>query len=137
MELLLGSFNLIGFLMGWSVKVVTGLDQAIITMEKGEIALFTLPPELSYGAAGANGVPPNCVIQFEVELISWIKVVDVCKDGGIIKKVMEKGEQTGPPGDLDEVLGIFDSIKSLLITTFVVLGCLGCIFELLLFFLIK
>ncbi|GFZ10158.1 tetratricopeptide repeat (TPR)-like superfamily protein [Actinidia rufa] len=91
------------FKLGYG-QVVTGLDQAIITMEKGEIALFTLPPELSYGATGANGVPPNCVIQFEVELISWIKVVDVCKDGGIIKKVMEKGEQTGPPSDLDEVL---------------------------------
>ncbi|PSR99922.1 Peptidyl-prolyl isomerase [Actinidia chinensis var. chinensis] len=91
------------FKLGYG-QVVTGLDQAIITMEKGEIALFTLPPELSYGATGANGVPPNCVIQFEVELISWIKVVDVCKDGGIIKKVMEKGEQAGPPGDLDEVL---------------------------------
>ncbi|KAH7849821.1 hypothetical protein Vadar_023470 [Vaccinium darrowii] len=53
---------------------------------------------------GRNGVPPNCVIQFEVELISWIAIVDICKDGGIIKRVMEKGEQTGPPGDLDEVI---------------------------------
>ncbi|XP_028053276.1 70 kDa peptidyl-prolyl isomerase-like isoform X1 [Camellia sinensis] len=85
-------------------QVVTGLDHAIITMKKGETALFTLPPELGYGATGTNGVPPNCVIQFEVDLISWITVADVCKDGGIIKKVMEKGEQIGPPGDLDEVL---------------------------------
>ncbi|KAF5955494.1 hypothetical protein HYC85_008350 [Camellia sinensis] len=81
-------------------QVVIGLDHAIITMKKGETALFTLPPELGYGATGTNGVPPNCVIQFEVDLISWITVADVCKDGGIIKK----GEQIGPPGDLDEVL---------------------------------
>ncbi|KAF7140388.1 hypothetical protein RHSIM_Rhsim06G0063300 [Rhododendron simsii] len=85
-------------------QVVTGFDHAIITMKKGEIALFTLPPELGYGAMGRNGVPPNCAIQLEVELISWITVVDICKDGGIIKRVMEKGEQAGPPGDLDEVL---------------------------------
>ncbi|CAL5406701.1 unnamed protein product [Camellia sinensis] len=50
---------------------------------------------------GKNGVPPNCVIQFEVDLISWI--IDVGKDGGILKKVMEKGEQIGPASDLDEV----------------------------------
>ncbi|GMP78127.1 hypothetical protein CsSME_00034178 [Camellia sinensis var. sinensis] len=30
--------------------------------------------------------------------------IDACKDGGIIKKVMEKGEQIGPPSDLDSVL---------------------------------
>ncbi|KAA8528448.1 hypothetical protein F0562_035803 [Nyssa sinensis] len=85
-------------------QVVTGLDHGIITMKKGEIALFTLPPELGYGATGADGIPPNSIIQFEVELISWITVIDVCKDGGIIKKIVEKREQTGQPGDLDEVL---------------------------------
>ncbi|KAL6995331.1 peptidylprolyl isomerase, partial [Sarracenia purpurea var. burkii] len=98
------SFNLIGLLIGWIGQLVTGLDQAIITMKKGEISLFTLPPELSYGGTGTNCVPPNCGIRFEVELISWITVIDVCKDGGIIKKVMDKGEQIGPPSDLDEVL---------------------------------
>ncbi|XAR48435.1 Peptidylprolyl isomerase [Bertholletia excelsa] len=85
-------------------QIVTGLDQAIITMKKGEIALFTLPPGLGYGAAGADGVPSNSTIQFEAEVISWITVVDICKDGGIIKKIMEKGEQSSPPCDLDEVL---------------------------------
>ncbi|KAI7999854.1 Vesicle transport protein GOT1 [Camellia lanceoleosa] len=33
---------------------------------------------------------------FEVDLLSWITVVNVCKDGGIIKKVIGKGEQIGP-----------------------------------------
>ncbi|KAL3505106.1 hypothetical protein ACH5RR_034947 [Cinchona calisaya] len=84
-------------------QVVSGLLHGIITMRKGETALFTMPPELGYGEAGAEGVPPNSSIQFEVEFISWISVVDVCKDGGIIKRVMEKGEMMGPPGDLDEV----------------------------------
>ncbi|XP_052189220.1 70 kDa peptidyl-prolyl isomerase-like isoform X2 [Diospyros lotus] len=85
-------------------QVVPGLDHALLTMKKAEIALFTLPHELGYGARGTEGVPPNCVIQFEVELISWITVVDICKDGGIIKRIIEKGGQTGPPSDLDEVL---------------------------------
>ncbi|KAJ1377868.1 Tetratricopeptide-like helical domain superfamily, partial [Sesbania bispinosa] len=80
-------------------KVYAGLDHGIITMKKGEVALFTLPAE-------SGGVPhdSNSVVQFEVELISWIKVVDVCKDGGIIKKIMEKGKGNERPGDQDEVL---------------------------------
>ncbi|KVH87567.1 Chromo domain-containing protein [Cynara cardunculus var. scolymus] len=84
-------------------QVCSGFDQAVLTMKKGEIALFTLPPQLGFGAAGTDGVPPNSFIYFEVELISWITVVDVCKDGGILKRVVKKGEQTGQPGDLDEV----------------------------------
>ena len=74
-------------------------------MTEGEIALFTVPPHLGYGEAGRQGVPPNSVVQFEVQLISWITVVDVCKDGGIVKKIMEKGNKNAQPGDLDEVLG--------------------------------
>ncbi|KAL0392136.1 UNVERIFIED_CONTAM: Peptidyl-prolyl cis-trans isomerase FKBP65 [Sesamum radiatum] len=83
--------------------IVLGLDHGIVTMTRGEMAIFTLPPELAYGASGRAGVPPNAVVQFEVELVSWITVVDVCKDGGIIKKILDNGEQIGPPGDLDEV----------------------------------
>ncbi|XP_019436966.1 PREDICTED: peptidyl-prolyl cis-trans isomerase FKBP62-like [Lupinus angustifolius] len=79
-------------------QVATGLDYGIITMKKGEVSLFTLPAEL--------GVSSNSdsVTQFEVELISWIKVIDVCKDGGVVKKILEKGTRNERPGDLDEVL---------------------------------
>lgn len=86
--------------------IVGGLDRGILTMRKREMAIFTLPPELAYGALGTTGVPPNSIVQFEVELLSWITVVDVCKDSGIIKKILENGEQIGPPGDLDEIRGI-------------------------------
>ncbi|CAK7347404.1 unnamed protein product [Dovyalis caffra] len=85
-------------------EVVAGLDRGIITMKKGECALFTLPPELGFGVAGRDVVQPNSFVQFEVELASWITVVDVSKDGGIIKKIVGKGEKNERPGDLDEVL---------------------------------
>nr|XP_023878158.1 70 kDa peptidyl-prolyl isomerase-like [Quercus suber]POE78746.1 peptidyl-prolyl cis-trans isomerase fkbp65 [Quercus suber] len=86
-------------------EVVSGLEHAIVTMKKGETALFTLPPELGYGVSGSHGVvQPNSVVQFEVELVSWITVVDVSRDGGIIKKIMVKGESNEQPGDLDQVL---------------------------------
>lgn len=85
-------------------------------MKKGEIALFTSSAELGNGVGGRGGVvvPPNSVLQFEVELISWITVVDVSKDGGIIKKIIEKGQIDSRPSNLDEVLGT-------LITCYVIL----------------
>lgn len=87
--------------------MTSGLDHGVITMTKGEIALFTLPAEMGYGVSGRDGVvPPNSVVRFEVELVSWISVVEVTKDGGIVKKIIEKGEKNEQPGDLDEVLGI-------------------------------
>lgn len=85
-------------------EVVAGLDHGIITMKKGECALFTLPPELGFGVAGRDAVPTNSFVRYEVELVSWIKVVDVSKDGGIIKKIVDKGDKHERPGDLDEVL---------------------------------
>ncbi|XP_057776539.1 70 kDa peptidyl-prolyl isomerase-like isoform X2 [Salvia miltiorrhiza] len=88
-------------------NIVKGLDHGIVTMRKGEIASFMLHPELAYGVSGTTGVPSNSIVQFEVELLSWITVVDICKDGGIIKKILETGEQIGPPGELDEVCGHF------------------------------
>ncbi|CAL5338035.1 unnamed protein product [Camellia sinensis] len=77
-------------------QVVIGLDHVIITMKKGDIAVFMLSPRLGYRAIGKNGVPSNYVIQFKVDLISRITEANVCMDGGIIKKVLEKGEQIGP-----------------------------------------
>lgn len=85
-------------------QIVGGIDDGIITMKKGEIALFTLPAD---GVGGLDFVvPPNSLLQFEVELISWITVVEVSKDDGIIKKILERGQLDMRPRDLDEVLGI-------------------------------
>ncbi|KAK9166010.1 hypothetical protein Scep_001201 [Stephania cephalantha] len=89
-------------------QIVTGLDHGIITMKRGEVALFTLTSDLGYGGDGGNEVPPNSILEFEVELISWIAVVDVCRDGGIIKKVLKKGTRNEQPGDLDEVMVKYD-----------------------------
>lgn len=61
--------------------MLPGFDYGISTLEKGEISLFIVPPELGYGETGLIGVPPNSTVWFEVELISWITEVDVCKDG--------------------------------------------------------
>ncbi|XP_039021921.1 peptidyl-prolyl cis-trans isomerase FKBP62-like [Hibiscus syriacus] len=86
-------------------QVIEGWDEGIKTMKKAENAIFTIPPELAYGASGSPPtIPSNATLQFDVELLSWTSVKDICKDGGLFKKIVTEGEKWENPKDLDEVL---------------------------------
>lgn len=75
-------------------------------MRKGEISILTLPPQMwrGYELLYPN-IPVDATLQFEVELISWLKVVDVCNDGGLLKKILVKSVILERPQKKDQVTG--------------------------------
>ncbi|XP_010552023.1 PREDICTED: peptidyl-prolyl cis-trans isomerase FKBP65-like [Tarenaya hassleriana] len=86
-------------------NVIEGWDIGIKTMKKGENAILTIPPELAYGESGSPPtIPPNAMLQFDVELLSWVSGKDICRDGGIFKNIVVEGDKREKPKDLDEVL---------------------------------
>lgn len=51
-------------------QVITGFDEGISLMRKGEKATIFIPSALAYGAQGSSpAIAPNTVISFEVELV--------------------------------------------------------------------
>ncbi|RZC50360.1 hypothetical protein C5167_018788 [Papaver somniferum] len=73
--------------------ILKGCKEGIITMRKGELSIFTVPPELTAGIQlQYPDIPQNATLQFEVELLSWYKVIDVCEDGGVFKKILSRSE---------------------------------------------
>jgi hypothetical protein len=87
-------------------QVIKGWDQGVATMRKGERAILKCAPEYGYGANGSPPtIPPGATLLFDVELLSWKSVKDICGDGSIIKKIVESGKGYKKPTPLDEVVG--------------------------------
>jgi FKBP-type peptidyl-prolyl cis-trans isomerase len=50
--------------------VISGWDEGVQLLNKGDKARFVIPSELAYGSRGAGGViPPNATLIFDVELV--------------------------------------------------------------------
>lgn len=58
-------------------QVIDGLDKAVLTMKKGEVALLIIAPEYAFDSSQSQqelAVPPNSTVYYEVELVSYEKV---------------------------------------------------------------
>lgn len=52
-------------------QVIQGWELGLLGMKVGEERKLTIPPELGYGAQGANGViPPNATLIFVIDMLS-------------------------------------------------------------------
>lgn len=51
--------------------VIAGWRQGMPLMQAGGKATLLIPSALGYGSQGTNGVPPNSVLIFDVDLISF------------------------------------------------------------------
>ena len=64
------------FTIGENLDAIRGFEQAIMNMYKGEKSLFILQPEYGFVKHGnqEKKIPPNAVLEFEIELIAFEKV---------------------------------------------------------------
>ncbi|MBA0570504.1 hypothetical protein Golob_004155, partial [Gossypium lobatum] len=58
-------------------QVIDGLDKAVKTMKKGELALITIQPGYAFGSSESQQelavVPANSTVYYEVEMVSFVK----------------------------------------------------------------
>lgn len=48
--------------------VIPGWEQTLAGMKVGAVRLLIIPPSVGYGTTGQNGIPPNSVLVFQVQL---------------------------------------------------------------------
>lgn len=63
-----GPHNPIKFPLGRGY-VIKGWDNGLATLKKGSKATFVIPSGQAYGLPGNQGIPPNSVLLFDVELV--------------------------------------------------------------------
>ncbi len=54
-------------------QVITGWTEGLQLMKEGSKYRFFIPAKLAYGETGANTIPPNSTLVFDVELLEVIK----------------------------------------------------------------
>ena len=54
-------------------QVIKGWDEGVQLLNTGERATLYIPSGLAYGPGGRGPIPPNAILMFDVELISFAK----------------------------------------------------------------
>jgi len=50
-------------------RMISGWEEAVEVMSKGSKAIFLIPSEKAYGAAGNNKIPPYTPLLFQIEIV--------------------------------------------------------------------
>jgi peptidylprolyl isomerase len=58
-----------GFTLGTSA-VIKGWDEGLVGLKVGGTRKLVIPPAMGYGGGSFNGIPPNSILVFNVQLIS-------------------------------------------------------------------
>lgn len=53
--------------------VIPGWEEGVMSMKKGEKRMLIIPSGLAYGSEGNQGIPPNKVLLFDLELVDFNK----------------------------------------------------------------
>ena len=51
-------------------RVIDGWEEGLAGMRAGAIRRLIVPPSMGYGSRGAGAVPPDAILEFDVELLS-------------------------------------------------------------------
>jgi len=54
-------------------ELIPGFSEALQLMRPGDRWMVRIPGDLAYGRAGAQGIPPDAALTFEIELESVIR----------------------------------------------------------------
>ncbi|KAL7985235.1 hypothetical protein Chor_003805 [Crotalus horridus] len=80
-------------------QVIKAWDIGVATMKRGEICHLLCRPEYAYGSAGSvPKIPSNATLFFEIELLDF-KGEDLFDNGGIIRRIKQKGEGYSNPNE--------------------------------------
>ena len=58
-----------GFTLGGG-SVIKGWDEGLVGMKVGGTRKLVIPPAMGYGGGSVNGIPPNSILVFNVQLVS-------------------------------------------------------------------
>jgi len=90
----------IEIIVGGDDEIIPGLEIAVESMKKGEVALITIRPEYGYGKEGnpAKHIPPNATLLYEVELVDFQKAkeaydMDFDEKLEVAKRKKEEGNE--------------------------------------------
>eukprot|EP00668_Euglena_longa_P000699 GGOE01000846.1.p1 GENE.GGOE01000846.1~~GGOE01000846.1.p1 ORF type:complete len:343 (+),score=71.51 GGOE01000846.1:25-1029(+) len=96
-------------------QVISGLEYAVASMKEGEIAKFIIDPIFAYRDRGyEKSVPPNAVIEYEVELLSVNREPTEAEKLKQALALKEKGNALFKDGLYDEAREQYKEAKQLL-----------------------